>query len=303
MSMNSCALSILVARTDTSFMMQTVPHLVKMCRFDFVEKTLLIDTAPLSEDYRNRPGIGSLEQLQDCCHQLLSSGIVDRLIEIDYSEPYRKQVYKKHFGHDLKMTHDYRGYPILGSIQALEAAQAEYILHFDSDMLLYQAPGHDWIQTGIEILQQCPQVLFVSPLSGPPSEDGTLKQRGIPYEKTAAGFYAFQDFTSRKFLVDRKKLDQVLPVRPDWLSWKRRVLSSFTGKSALLNWEILISNLLKEKGLLRADLASSQAWTLHTPDHGKKFIQNLSQVIEKVERGIYPSVQSGDYDLQLEAWL
>jgi hypothetical protein len=301
--MNSCSLSILVARTDIPFMMQTIPHLVKMCQFDFVERTLVIDTAPLSKNYSQRPGIGSQEQLQDCCEKLLAMGVVNHLAQIDYSPAYRQRVYQKHFGFDLRMTHNYRGYPILGSIFALESAQGDYVLHFDSDMLLYQSPHYNWIEAGMAVLRDRPEVLFVSPLSGPPSVDGRLQQRQVSYEHDAAGFYAFRDFTSRKFLVDRRKLEQVLPIDPVWLSWKRRLWSRLTGESALLNWEIMISNCLKQKGYLRADLDAPGAWTLHTPDHGAGFIAALSQVIERVESGNYPPEQAGDYDLQLEAWV
>jgi hypothetical protein len=303
MNSPNCTLSILVARTDIPFMMQTIPHLVKECQFEFTERVLIIDTAPLSGNYRHRPGIGTLEELRLCCQQLKEQKVVDKLLDIDYSENYRKQVYQKHFGRDVKTTHNYRGYPILGSIFAIESAASDYIVHFDSDMLLYQQTGHSWIQDGIKLMEENPDIMFVTPLSGPPSGDGSLKQRGVKYQRHASGHYSFTDFTSRKFLVNRQRLEQMLPLQPLWISWKRRLLSYFTGQSAMWNWEVMVSHRLKETGYVRVDLDSPQAWTLHTPDHGAKFIQSLPTVINKVEKGDYPSVQAGDYDLQLEAWV
>ena len=303
MTLPTCSLSILVARTDIPFMMQTISHLVKTCQFDFVERVLVIDTAPLSDTFRKRPGIGSLEQLRLCCQELLERGVVDRLVDINYAEDYCKQTYLKHFGCNLRAKHDFRGYPILGSVFSLESAIGDYVVHFDSDMLLHQEDGHSWIQDGINLLQRHPDVMFVSPLSGPPSQDGSLSQRGIPYQKSSDEFYNFKDFTSRKFLVNRKKLEQVLPLKPSWISWKKRLASHFTGKSAMWSWEVMISNRLKETNYVRADLASPNAWSLHTPDHGSKFVQSLPDVIRKIECGNYPAVQAGDYDLQLEAWL
>ena len=292
----------MVARTDIPFMMHTIPHLVRMCRFNFLERVLFIDTAPLSGKYKNRPGIGTMEQLRECCDRLLAAGIVDRVADIDYSKQYQKHCYQKYFGRVLRYTHNYRGYPIFGSIFSLEFLKGDYVVHFDSDMLLYQHPDSNWIQSGIDLIGSAPDVMFVSPLSGPPSQDGSLKQRGVAYTHDQRGFYRFKEFTSRKYLVNRKRLEQLAPVQPRWLSEKRRIASLFTGKSALQNWEIMISHCLHETNYVRADLRSPDAWTLHTPDHGPVFIKALPHLIEKVESGNYPTEQAGDFDLKLEVW-
>jgi hypothetical protein len=300
--MSSCSLSIMVARTDIPFMMQTIPHLVRNCQFDFLERVLFVETAPLSGVFRDRPGIGTLEELRDCCDRLLQAGVVDRVVDIDYSEATRKQIYQKHFGRDVRFTHDYRGASVFGFIYSLEAIKGDYILHFDSDMLLHQQAGKSWIQEAIGLLQSCPEVMFVAPLAGAPSEDGSLKQRGVSYEKDGRGFYSFKTFTSRKFLIDRRRFEQMLPMHPRWVSWKRRAMSAVTGKSALNVWEIMMSLALQPSSYVRADLSSPAAWTLHTPDHGATFVQALSDTITKIEQGYYPREQAGNYDLQLELW-
>jgi hypothetical protein len=299
--MINCTLSILVARPDVGFMMHTIPHLVKTCQFNFAERMLVMDTAPLSQEYQTRPGVGTQQELRDCCQALIAQGVIDKVIEIDYSAEEHKRVYTKHFGRIFMATHDFRGYPILGSLFAIEAAAGDYVLHFDSDMLLHQKPEHNWIQEGIDLLQKQPEVMFVSPLSGPPTHDGSLHQR-VSYERSA-GFYRFQDFTSRKFLVDRNRLTTILPLKPMWISWKRQLLSYFTRKSAMWSWEVMISNRLRETGYIRADLSSPKAWTLHTPDHGEDFIRSLPTVIKSVEAGNYPPAQAGDYDLHLSDWI
>src|SRR5438045_3228205 len=63
----SCDLSILVARTDTQFMLRTIPHLVRTCRFPFARRFLMVDTAPLGRRYGRKPGVGTAEELQACC--------------------------------------------------------------------------------------------------------------------------------------------------------------------------------------------------------------------------------------------
>jgi hypothetical protein len=65
----------------------------------------------------------------------------------------------------------------------------------------------------------------------------------------------------------------------------------------------MVTAALKERGLLRADLASAVPWTLHTPDHGPRFIAALPDVIRRVEAGDFPASQAGDYDLNLDLWL
>jgi hypothetical protein len=299
--MGSCSLSILVARTDIPFMLQTIPHLVKSCGFPFQERVLFVETAPLSGVFRDRPGVGTLEQLRDCCDRLLREGVVDRVVDIDYSEATRQRIYRKHFGRDVRFTHDYRGASVFGFIYSLEALSGDHVLHFDSDMLLHQQ-DHDWISEGMTLLRSCPDVMFVSPLSGAPRKDGTLHQRQVSYTHDPRGFYAFKVFTSRKFLVRRDRLEQMLPIQPSWVSWKRKLLGRVTGKSSLNVWEIMMSDALQSSKYIRADLSSPQAWTLHTPDHGMAFVEALPDVIQRIETGHYPPDQAGDYDLRLDLW-
>ena len=89
---NTCSLSILVARTDIPFMMHTIPHLVRMSNFNFIQRVLFVDAAPLSGDKVMRPGVGSLSELRDCCSALQSEGIVDRVVDINYDQTYQQQM-------------------------------------------------------------------------------------------------------------------------------------------------------------------------------------------------------------------
>ncbi len=309
----TCSLSIMVARTDIPFMMHTIPHLVRMCNFPFVQRLLVVDTAPLTGDKVNRPGVGSLEQLRAYCEELLRSGIVDKVVDIDYSAAYRHRIYQKHFGTSLKPTHNYKGYPILGTIFSIEELPGDYVLHFDSDMLLYQHPGYSWIEEGIKLLQKEPEVMAVRPLTGPPTHDGTLHQQ-VPYKQESNGFYGFKFFSSRAYLIDRKRFDSLLPLPIAWRSYKNTILNalptsvktslnSLTGKGMLDSWEIMVSRRLEETSSVRAVLDSPKAWTIHPKDRSEEFIKALPQIIEKIEAGWHPLEQAGYYDLVLEPWL
>jgi hypothetical protein len=295
-------------------MMHTIPHIVRMCNFPFVQRLLCVDTAPLSGDKVGRPGIGTMEQLRDYCNQLLADGVVDKVVDINYDESYRQRVYKKHLGSRyIKPTHNYKGYPILGTIFSLEEVPGDYVIHFDSDMMLYQKPGYSWIEAGVEILRKHPDVMSIRPLAGPPSKDGSLPLQGN-CDHDPDGFYKFKTFGSRVYLFDRKRFDSLLPLPILWLPYKTESLNSlptslqtlfnyFFNQGKLGSWEVMVSNRLKQSYSIRANLDNPDAWTLHPRVRGPEFIQALPKIIEKVEAGWYPPEQAGYYDLHLESWL
>ena len=296
-----CALSINVARPDVRFLRLTVPHLVRMCRWDFVERVLVVDPSPPHRRYARDASLASLDELRAACAELRDAGVVDRIVDVDYAPATVAAITAKHFGRPLRHTHDYRGYPTYGLLFAYERAAGDHFLHFDADMLLHQDPDYSWIDAGLALLRARRDVATVTPLAGPPSPDGRLRQRAR-YELDADGFYRFQHFTSRKFLVERARFDALLPLRPRAVSWRRRVTSVVSGKSPLERWEQLVSERLAASGTFRADLASPRAWTLHPPDHGPAFVAALPSIIARVEAGEFPAAQAGDYDLRLALW-
>jgi hypothetical protein len=311
--MKNCSLWILVARTDVPFMMHTIPHLARMSNFPFEERVLAVDTAPLMGEKASRPGIGTMQQLRDCTEQLLKAGVVDRVVDINYDQDYRNQVYRTHFGSLIRFTHNYKGYPILGSIFPLEECKSDYMLHFDSDMMLYQKPGYSWVEEGMDLMQRHPNLMFVRPLAGPPTEDGTIYQ-SCPYEKDLDGFYKFKFFSSRVYLINRERFKQLLPLPKIWRSYRRQFInrlpvlmktlySNVTGKGSLDSWEIMVSRKLEQTDYVRGMLTNPNAWTLHPKERSPRFIQALPHIIERVEAGKYPAGQAGHYDFIPKLWL
>jgi hypothetical protein len=298
-----CTLSILVARTDIPFMDKTIPALVKACQYPFSEVVLFVDSAPLRGVYKDRPGIGTHQDLLSACEALKQEKVISRIHEIPYDRREVRGLYKKFFDFDLTFTHDFRGSPIYGSLYSIEHTTGDYVAHFDSDMLLYGAPGHSWIKQGIRLIDSNDQILFISPLSGPPTDDGAIHQGKTSYTVDSRGFYVFKDFTSRKYLFSRARLEESLPYEPLWISQKRKLLSGITGKSALWSWEVIVSKKLRDTHFIRADIKDPRAWTLHTPDHGPEFIQKLPLVIDLIGKSQFPSSQRGHYDLKLHDWL
>lgn len=313
MGLPSCALWIMVARTDLPFMMHTIPHLVKMSHFTFSERVLAVDTAPLTGDKVGRPGIGTMEELRDRTAQLLADGVVDRVVDMNYDSQYRERVYRKHFGSPIRKTHNYKGYPILGTIFTIEEPQTDYILHYDSDMLLYQQPDYSWLEEGMKLMEKHPELMSLRPLTGPPTQDGTLYQ-SFPYERDPGGFYKFKFFSSRVYLLQRKGFDEFLPLPVIYRSYRNKVLNllpvniktlfnNWTGKGDLDSWEIMVSRKLEQTHYFRGVLANPNAWTLHPKDRSPEFIEALPRIIQRIEAGDYPAKQAGHYDLILKLWI
>lgn len=299
-----CTLSILVARTDTAFMMHTIPHIVNACRYPFTERVLLVDTAPLGRTYRRRPHIGTMAELMQNCERLQREGVIDRIEPINYSRRFRMRIYRKHFGRTLWQTHDLRGYPILGSIQALETAPTDHVVHFDSDILLHQDRDFNWIEEGVQALNNRGNFAAVLPRSGPPRPDGRLTQQediGEAHVRDGRGFFLFDTFTSRVYLADRRRLEQLLPLELN-RSLRRRIREWLRRINSLPPWEELIGRRLEGTSYVRADMNTDRAWTIHCADRGEAFLDALPGIIRDVEAGRYPPAQGGFYDLRLEEW-
>ncbi len=312
MTVATCSLWILVARTDVPFIRQTIPHLVRMSNFPFQEKVLAIDTAPLSGDKIMRPGIGTMEDLRNCCDQLLKLGVVDRLVDINYNQDYQKKVYLKHLGSVISQTHNYKGYPILGTIFTIEDSGTDYMVHFDSDMLMYQKTDFSWIKESIQLMEKNPEIISMRPLTGPPQENGEIYQK-FTYEKDSDGVFKFKFFSSRVYLINRKRFEKLLPLPIIWRSYRQKIfnnlpnflqtrLNYITGKGKLDSWEIMVSKQLEKTQYYRGVLADAQAWTLHPKDRSVEFIKTLPEIIARIEVGEYPPQQAGHYDLISQLW-
>jgi len=214
-------------------------------------------------------------------------------------------MYRKHFAGPVRQTHSSGGYPILGSIFAVEECQADFLVHFDSDMLLHQDPDFNWISEGIKLLRQHRDLLAVLPRSGPPSRDGRLRQQedtGEAFERDPRGIFRFMTFTSRVFLLERRRFERLLPLRPR-MPLLELLRNYFTTRNRMPEWETMVGYRLKETGLVRADLDTTRAWTLHPNDRGERFEAALPKLIARVEAGNYPAEQGGHYDLLLDAWV
>ena len=316
---------ILVAKTDVPYLLQTIPHLLQACNYPFKERVLAMDTASLTGDKLYRYGTGSQEVLEEACQTLVERGVVDRVAKIDYNPNLIKSIYTKYFGSEqalqmLSHTHNWKGSTVYASLYCIEACATDYYLHFDADMLLHQDQDYDWITESLELMASVPNIATIRPRCGPPHPEGQ-SFHPHPFTRDKRGFYSHKFFSMRAYLLDRNRLAQLAPIPLIWKFdplWSHHLpspLSTITGKierklrnkkspvqGAIESLEIMVSKKLSTSDFVRADLASTQAWTIHPLKHDAAFIQALPWLIQLIEKGAYPLEQAGHYDLILEAW-
>lgn len=291
----TCTFTTLAGPRDLAFIGLTIPHLLAACRHPFSERILVLDCLPPNE-------LAPPRTVPFEAEILVHRGMIDRIVLLDRSYARGGAVSQTFFGNRRVPNRDYRNVPLLGWATALYEAKTEFVVHFDSDMLLHQSSKYDWIAEGIKLLERDPSVMFVAPLPGPPAPDGTLKGQQIPPIRDSDGNFRFKTFSSRRFLVSRSRLHRLLPTPLQYLSWRRRVAAMFTGRSAALPWESHIDLALRRSPCFRVHLGNAEAWTLHSPDRSAEWFKKLPRLIERVERGEFPPGQAGHYDLALEQW-
>ena len=298
-----CDLFILSAITDLSFLSHTIPHQIRQCKVNG-KKYLRIDTSPISGYYKNNRETSKFSELEIISDFFQKERLIDEVIPIKYKKELINSAYLKHFANKFSETHCFRGYPYYGSIIPFEFSDAEYIAHLDSDMLIYQKEGFDWIQESINLMENNPDIICCLPLSGPPLLNGQLHQDTTKFKyDNKRGVYLFKNFTSRIFVMNTKRFTSLLPMKIKWLSWREPFKSKFFGNGKMLCWEVSVTKALENSSYYRADLANHAAWSLHPVERGGRFNSSLTELIGKIEDGFFPEKQRGHYDLNLDWWV
>jgi hypothetical protein len=295
---SECTFVLLAGPRDSGFLKATLQHLLRMCSFPFREILVVADDLPRGNRSLNTEI--EVSCFADLLLRLTREQTVTRCVYL--SEIATDRLAEKHFGSRVSTMRDHRSIPLFAWIAGIEAAQTDFVVHFDSDILLHQTPGHSWINAGMSLLQEDPLTMFVAPLPGPPSGDGSLRAQTAAPTLDNQGNFRFKTFSSRRFLLSKQRFEKLLPTPLRYTSIKRRLLMPLGFRNAILPWEYCVSCALQKSKYYRVHLCSPKAWSLHCQDHSHAWLRSLPVVIRRVEEGQYPAEQGGHYDLMLPAW-
>ena len=302
--MSDCSINsyIFTARSDSAFIDYTLPPLLSMCTREKCSVAVVMDTRRPSGVLGSSLNQSNLKGLSQKLEKLQKSNPF-KISSVSYEPKEVKEVNRLQFGHDFSETHCFRGYPIYGSCKQFLETDSKYILHLDSDMIFYESPEFSWIQEGVRIMEENDDILCVLPKGGPPSLDGSLHQGSTTYQiDKKRGIYLFKNFTSRHYLIHRKRFLSLLPMEPFCLSLREPLKSRIFGTGKMLCWETMVEKALAKSSFLRADLMTNQAWSLHPGDRSDEFYKLLPEIIEVVNSNQFPEEQRGHFDLRLADW-
>jgi len=204
------------------------------------------------------------------------------------------------------------GGPFYVYFHGLHRANADYVLHMDSDML-FGGGSQTWVDEAVALLERQPDALFVGPFPGPPRADGSLDPAlhvGFPGLAQVAApvrldepvpAYRFSTVSTRIFMIDMRRFAARIGaldlVRPD-LKRRLRARAYAEAPRSMPAEEVLSVN-LAARGLSRIDYLGTGAgmYSLHPPYRMPEFYARLPDLIASIERGDIPEGQRGDFDL------
>jgi len=279
----ACSIVMLAGPGDHDSVQVIFNHVVRTSRYPFSFRALTLDTLPS----RKYPiGSPATVKLLKTANAMLSAGEIDAIFSTAEVSP---EIEARHFGHRLKRKRDFRGIPLLGWAIGIERAPTDFICHFDSDILMHAWEGYSWVSAALQQLANDPAIMFVAPAGGPPL-NGSVNPTS---QKT---------FSSRRFVVDRRRLSALLPLPATHNSWKRRLLMYLGGESSYWPWESHVDAAIGQSDFSNIWLGDHRAWFLHSPDHGERWKSLLDQLVANCEAGRFPHEQLGKGELDLDAW-
>jgi hypothetical protein len=203
-------------------------------------------------------------------------------------------------------THDYGGCAFMAYWAVLSLPRTRFVLHYDADILVHQDPGYSWVDGALALWpEQTKAVAAVPRISPPgfavtPAEDGPSCHEGRPRVNVPGGW--MNDwFSTRCFLVDRGRLEPLLPLVGACRAAEYR-LRRLVSRGYPPAPEQVLCRSLGTRGWRCLNLASHRAWLLHPARKDSAYYRLLPQLIDSVAAGLVPDAQKGYADLRLDAW-
>ncbi|NMF60427.1 hypothetical protein [Pseudanabaena yagii] len=312
--MNDVTLQINLSPGDINYVNLTVPYLVKSHRENVHEVLAVIDccrpqkTKIVDPDQRfpETEFRKKVEKISSIAEELKSQGYLDRIIYLYPNNSLQSIISKKYLGNLIRETHDYGGCALMSYLAAFEVINTRYIIHYDADMLLYQAPNYDWSIEAKNIINKYPKAVAASPRISPPfnkyrnTVDAPSMHEGRQFSSVEGG-WRNDWFSTRCFLMDVEKLHSYLPLIQGGQIIETLAIK-YLNRGYPRSPEIMLFERLSKAGGWRLNLKSQKAWLLHPSTKPSRYIELLPQIINSVQEGKIPEPQQGYADINLAAW-
>lgn len=309
--MPEICLQINLCPGDVAYAEIIVPRLLTQHAQGISHRMLIVDTnKPLrthanQRDYPEPDFSEKAEQIRKIAQQFKSDGLVDQIVELNGEQSELQEHLSQKFTSGWippHVTHDYHGAAYLAYLAALDLCPTRFLLHYDADILLHQRSGVDWALEALDYWESLPNVISSTPRISPPGHipDAPSLHQGRPFYGCPGGW--LDDwFSTRCFLMDIHRLSHYLP-----LVRGRYTLEVLFYRLLKRRYppapEILLFQSARPHGARRLNLSEPAAWILHPTEKPARFIELLPQLVSSIEKGSFPSEQTGQSEINLPAW-
>jgi len=324
--MHDITLQFNLSQADISFASRSIPPLVEAHRGNADEVFAIVDccrsrrAAKAAHPPIRYGGVGNAGQdrhsleaqhqqrIKEICaiaEELKNKGYLDRVIYLHENDPALTAIYRRYLNNIIRSTHEFSGRALVAYLLALDACRSRYLIHYDADIFLCQAPGYDWAAQAKDFIAQDPIAVDASPRISPPFAeyrhlpDAPSLKWGKP-EFCVKGYWYSTWFSSRCFLIDRQKLFRYLPLVKG--SQVELLVRKFLKRSFPWDFERLVSRRMARAGTRRLVLASPEAWIVHPAERSERYLELLPRIQEAIAEGRLPLEQRGQEDIDLGAW-
>jgi hypothetical protein len=312
------SLQINLSGGDVAYATTTVPRLVAAHRKNVSEVFLVVDcvrpqrTQMIDPDVKFPPEQfqARVDRIREIAEGFLSQGVVDRVVFVNEGDPRIRQLLRKYVGWPIHETHDCYGVGLVSYLYGFDEALTRFLLHYDADMLLYQAPGYDWVLQGRDVLLSDTSGIAATPRVSPPFADQLQRQDSISlhesdaYSEARDGYWRIGWFSARCFLIDLERLRLWLPL----LGWRDPAyLAEILARRWLVRGyppptEVLVHRRAERTKAFRLDLMTQRCFVLHPNDKSDRFLALLPRISDAVADGVVPDAQRGMENILVDEW-
>jgi hypothetical protein len=285
-----------VTDIDGTIVSHTIPHILRSHKDTICRLTVVIDE-------RKRTGrLQAAETKHDVVQTLgeiasVVGSTAINVVRLDYSQA--KATMRRWFGNERVAARCAGGTPLLAFLFGMDQASAEYVLRTDCDMIYFDGSPDGWLTDGRRLLDDYPDIYFVSPYLGPPGDSAS---NGVTAERGKTGLRLSHAFSTRCFLYKRSKLESLLPLVRATHPFPKRVQYCAQGRSGERALEQSIAMTLRARGTYRCDLEPSSAIAIHVAHRGRFVEPGFESIVCDVEHGRFPECQAGDHNL-CDEWI